>query len=114
MKILAPGNQGRGASDYSDRRGTWAKIHEEAFNPEGALRQWKSNIDWAKETGLMASLVVHPWMLMVNPGEFKVVKDVIRYACDQGAWMANVEGLIELATVQRTIGSGGPFQRMTQ
>lgn len=45
----------------------------------------------------MAGVVIHPWMLMINPGEVQVVKDVIRYAVDQGAWLATVDGLIELA-----------------
>jgi peptidoglycan/xylan/chitin deacetylase (PgdA/CDA1 family) len=34
---------------------------------------------------------------MINPGEVRVVKDVIKYARDQGAWFATVDGLIELA-----------------
>ena len=55
------------------------------------------NHDWAIETGQMAGLVVHPWMLMINPGEVQVVKDVIRYAKKEGAWFATVKGLIELA-----------------
>jgi peptidoglycan/xylan/chitin deacetylase (PgdA/CDA1 family) len=49
-----------------------------------------ANIDWAKENGRMAQLVIHPWMLMVNPGEVKVIKDLLIYARDQGAWMATV------------------------
>jgi hypothetical protein len=36
-------------------------------------------------------------MMMVNPDEVKVVKDVISYARNEGAWMATVGGLIELA-----------------
>ena len=62
-----------GASDYTDRRPYWAMVHEEAFSPEGARQKWMANIDWAKENGRMAGLVVHPWMLMINPGEVKVV-----------------------------------------
>lgn len=97
LKVLVPGDQNRGASDYTDRRFYWASVHEEAFSPEGARQKWMANIDWAKEQGLMTSLVVHPWMLMINPGEVQVVKDVINYARGQGAWLATVEGLIELA-----------------
>ena len=93
QKVLVPGGQSRGASDYTDRRPYWALVHEEAFSPEGARRKWMGNIDWAKENGCMAGLVVHPWMLMINAGEIQVVKDVIRYAVDQGAWMATVGGL---------------------
>ena len=54
-------------------------------------------IDAAKTSGQMAGLVVHPWMLMINPGEVQVVKDVVRYAVEEGCWMATVSGLIELA-----------------
>jgi peptidoglycan/xylan/chitin deacetylase (PgdA/CDA1 family) len=97
LKILVPGDQGRGFTDECDRRPYWALKHEEAFNPPGALKKWKVGIDWAKQNGGMASLVIHPWMLMVNPGELKVAKEVIRYAVDQGAWMVTVEGLIGLA-----------------
>lgn len=98
IKILVAGGKYRfGASDYTDRRPYWALAHEEAFSPTGARKKWMANIDKAKEMGAMAGLVVHPWMLMINPGEIQVVKDVIRYAVDQGAWMATVEGLIELA-----------------
>ncbi len=96
-KVLVPGGKGRGASDYTDRRPDWALVHEEAFSPEGARQKWMANIDWAKENGRMAGLVIHPWMLMINSGEVQVVKDVINYAHDQGAWMATVDGLIELA-----------------
>ena len=33
LKVLIPGDQHRGASDYTDRRPYWAKVHEEAFSP---------------------------------------------------------------------------------
>jgi len=102
LKVLLPGDQVRGASDYTDRRPDWAQVHEEAFNPEGARQQWMANIDWAKQNNSMASLVIHPWMLMVNPGEVKVVKDVLNYARDQGAWLATVGGLIELSLAQKS------------
>jgi len=97
LSILIPGALTRGASDYTDRRPYWALVHEEVFGPTSARARWFANIDWAKENDRMASLVIHPWMLMINAGEIQVVKDVIRYARDQGAWLANVEGLIELA-----------------
>lgn len=100
LKVLVPGDQNRGASDYTDRRFYWAQVHEEAFSPEGARQKWMADIDWAKAHGLMTSLVVHPWMLMINPGEVQVVKDVINYARHQGAWLATVAGLIELALAQ--------------
>ncbi|MDA0711134.1 MAG: polysaccharide deacetylase family protein [bacterium] len=96
-RVLVPGGQSRGASDYTDRRPYWADVHEEAFSPTYARKKWMDNLDWAKETGQMAGLVVHPWMLMINPGEVQVVKDVIRYAKKEGAWFATVKGLIELA-----------------
>jgi peptidoglycan/xylan/chitin deacetylase (PgdA/CDA1 family) len=102
LRILVPGSLNRGASDYTDRRPYWALVHEEAFSPTGARKKWMANIDWAKETGRMAGLVVHPWMLMINPGEIQVVKDVIRYARDQGGWLATVDGLIELALAQQS------------
>jgi len=95
--VLVPASQTRGASDYTDRRPDWALKHEEVFNPESALRKWKADIDWAKEHGRMAGLVVHPWMLTINAGEQKVVREVLRYAAEAGAWFATVDGLIELA-----------------
>lgn len=97
LKILVPGDQNRGASDYTDRRPYWALVHEEAFSPTSARQKWIAALDWAKANGRLFSLVIHPWMLMVNPGEIKVVKDVINYARDQGAWFGTVEGLIKLA-----------------
>jgi len=97
LKVLVPGGLSRGASDYTDRRPFWAALHEEAFSPTYARQKWMANLDWAKENGLMAGLVVHPWMLMINPGEVQVVKDVIRYAKDEGAWFATIGGLIDLA-----------------
>ncbi|MBT3602170.1 MAG: polysaccharide deacetylase family protein [Candidatus Latescibacteria bacterium] len=97
LKVLVPGGQNRGASDYTDRRPYWAELHEEAFSPTYARQKWMANLDWAKENSLMTGLVVHPWMLMINPGEVQVVKDVIRYAKDEGAWFATVKGLIDLA-----------------
>jgi peptidoglycan/xylan/chitin deacetylase (PgdA/CDA1 family) len=95
-QVLVPGGLGKGASDYTDRRPFWADLHEEAFSPTGARRKWMALIDWAKENRSMAGLVVHPWMLMINAGEVQVVKDVIRYAVDEGGWMATVGGLISL------------------
>ena len=97
LKVLVPGDRSRGASDYTDRRPYWALVHEEAFSPTDAREKWMGHIDRARADGGMAGLVVHPWMLMINPGEVQVVKDVIRYAVDQGAWMATVAGLIDLA-----------------
>ena len=75
----------------------WVAASEEAFSPINARQKWIDNLDWAKRNGLMAGLVIHPWMLMVNPGEVQVVKDVIHCARDIGAWFATVKGLIELA-----------------
>ena len=106
-KVLVPGGKGRGASDYTDRRPYWAELHEEAFSPTGARKKWMAMIDWAKENRSMAGLVVHPWMLMINPGEVQVVKDVVRYAVDEGCWMATVGGLIELAGDEDGKGAGG-------
>ncbi len=97
LQVLVPGGQSRGASDYTDRRPYWAAAYEEAFSPTNARQKWIDNLDWAKRNGLMAGLVIHPWMLMVNPGEVQVVKDVIHCARDMGAWFATVKGLIELA-----------------
>ncbi|MBE81531.1 polysaccharide deacetylase family protein [bacterium] len=96
--VLVPGGQGKGASDYTDRRPYWAELHEEAFSPTGARKMWMRLIDWAKKNQQMAALVVHPWMLMINPGEVQVVRDVLAYARDQGAWFAKVGGLIDLAS----------------
>lgn len=104
-RVLVPGGTSRGASDYTDRRPYWAELHEEAFSPTGARKKWMALIDWAKANNQMAGLVVHPWMLMINAGEVQVVRDVLRYAVDEGAWMATVGGLIELAGAER--GSGG-------
>jgi peptidoglycan/xylan/chitin deacetylase (PgdA/CDA1 family) len=100
LKVLVPGELSPIASDYTDRRPYWAAKHEEAFSPTNARSKWTADIDWAKENGRMASLVVHPWMLMINAGEVQVMKDVLRYARDQGAWMATVGGLIDLARAQ--------------
>jgi len=75
LKILVPGGQNRGASDYTDRRPYWALVHEEAFSPEGARRKWMANIDWAKENGRVAGLVIHPWMLMINPVVLQALDD---------------------------------------
>jgi peptidoglycan/xylan/chitin deacetylase (PgdA/CDA1 family) len=100
LKVLLPGALSRIASDYTDRRPYWALKHEEVFSPTDAKTKWMADIDWAKAHSRMASLVVHPWMLMINAGETQVVKDVIRHAQDQGAWMATVGGLIELALAQ--------------
>ena len=46
--VLVPGGEGRGASDYTDRRPDWAFTHEEAFSPTWARRKWMEDIDWAK------------------------------------------------------------------
>jgi peptidoglycan/xylan/chitin deacetylase (PgdA/CDA1 family) len=100
LRILVPGRLNRGGSDYTDRRPYWALKHEEVFSPTDARAIWKANVDWAKANGRMCGFVFHPWMLMINAGEIQVVKDLIRYARDQGAWMANVEGLIEMAKAQ--------------
>ena len=100
MKILVSGDRRRGASDYSARRRTWAEIHEEAFCPDVATRKWQAMIDWAKDNGRMCTLVVHPWMTMINAGEIKVIKDVITYARDQGAWMGTFDQLADLALAQ--------------
>ena len=96
-RVLVPGGLGKGASDYTDRRPFWADLHEEAFSPTGARQKWMALIDWAKENRSMTGIVVHPWMLMINAGEVRVVKDVIKYAVDEGCWMATVKGLISLA-----------------
>lgn len=105
--VLVPGGVGRGASDYTDRRPYWAELHEEAFSSTGARAKWTAMIDEAKKDGTMAGLVVHPWMLMINPGEVQVVKEVIRYAVDEGAWMATVGGLIRLGRGAGGRGAGG-------
>jgi peptidoglycan/xylan/chitin deacetylase (PgdA/CDA1 family) len=99
-KILIPGAQGRGASDYTDRRIDWAAIHEEAFSPAGARKKWMAMIDWAKQNNTMCSLVVHPWMLVANPGEVQVVKDIVRYARDQGGWLGTFDQVADLAKAQ--------------
>jgi len=96
-RVLVPGGKGRGDSDYTDRRPYWAELHEEAFSPTGARKKWMALIDWAETNGQMAGLVVHPWMLMINAGEVQVVKDVLTYAKERGAWFATVSGLIDLA-----------------
>ena len=98
LRVVVPGAEGRGASDYTDRRPDWADAHEEAFSPEGAREKWRANIDRAERNGHMATLVIHPWMLVINAGEIQVVKDVIRHAKDRGAWFATVAGLIEMAS----------------
>jgi peptidoglycan/xylan/chitin deacetylase (PgdA/CDA1 family) len=97
LRVLIPGNQNRGGSDYTDRRPDWAGAHEEVFSPQRAKKKWMADIDWAKENSRMCGVVFHPWMLMINPGEVQVLKDVISYARNQGAWFATVEGLITLA-----------------
>lgn len=96
LQVLVMGDQGRGASDYSSRRRTWARVHEEAFSPEGATQKWKGMIDWARENGSLCGLVIHPWMMMINPGEVKVVREVISYARDQGGWMGTYDALADM------------------
>ncbi|MBT3269756.1 polysaccharide deacetylase family protein [Candidatus Poribacteria bacterium] len=96
-RVVVPGADARGASDYTDRRPDWADAHEEAFSPEGAREKWLANVDWAEKHGRMASLVIHPWMLVINAGEIQVVKDVIRHAKGRGAWFATIAGLIDMA-----------------
>ncbi len=44
---------------------------------------------------------------MINAGEQKVVREVLRYAAEEGAWFATVEGLIELASSARPAGAEG-------
>jgi Tfp pilus assembly ATPase PilU len=39
-------------------------------------------------------------MTMINAGEIKVIKDVITYARDQGAWMGTFDQLADLALAQ--------------
>ena len=98
LRVVVPGADGRGASDYTDRRPDWAGAHEEVFSPDGARDKWIANIDWAEEHGRMTTLVIHPWMLAINAGEVQVVKDVLRYARGRGAWFATVAGLIDMAS----------------
>jgi len=100
LRVLVPPDQARGASDWSDRRRDEPWI-EEAFSPEGARQKWMALIDDAKAQGRMCSLVIHPWMLMINPGEVQVVKDVINYAREQGAWLGTYDQLAGLAQAQR-------------
>jgi peptidoglycan/xylan/chitin deacetylase (PgdA/CDA1 family) len=96
-KMLVLGSNTFLSSDYTDRRPYWALKHEEAFSPAGARTKWKALIDQTKAAGGIYMPVIHPWMLMVNAGEMQVVRDVIRYAVDQGGWMATVGGLLEMA-----------------
>ena len=69
LRVLVPSGQSRGASDYTDRRPFWAAAYEEAFGPTNARQKWIGNLNWAKMNGLMARVVIHSWMLTVNPGE---------------------------------------------
>ena len=75
LRVLVPGGQSRGASIIQIAAPYWAAASEEAFSPTNARQKWIDNLDWAKRNGLMAGLVIHPWMLVVNPGEVQVVKD---------------------------------------
>ena len=50
-----------------------------------------------KPTNTLTDLVIHPWMLTINAGEVQVVKGLLRYAKEEGAWFATVAGLIDLA-----------------
>ncbi|MBV7332054.1 polysaccharide deacetylase family protein [Chloroflexi bacterium TSY] len=97
--ILVNADLAEGASDWSDRRRDEPWI-EEAFSPTRAREKWMAMIDRAKSQERMCSLVIHPWMLMINPGEVQVVKDVITYAREQGAWLGTYDQLADLAVAQ--------------
>ncbi len=57
---------------------------------------WKT-LTGRKPTNTLTDLVIHPWMLTINAGEVQVVKDLLRYAKEEGAWFATVAGPIDLA-----------------
>jgi peptidoglycan/xylan/chitin deacetylase (PgdA/CDA1 family) len=85
-QVLALAGRRRGVSDWSARRQEWPWI-EEPWSAGGARERWQAEIDRAGEEGALFSLVVHPWMLHINEGEWGVLRDVLRHARDRGAWL---------------------------
>ncbi|MBI3972808.1 MAG: polysaccharide deacetylase family protein [Chloroflexi bacterium] len=94
--ILAPAGGRLGASDWSARRREWPWI-EEPWSADGARIEWRRRIDRAAETGALFSLVVHPWMLHINEGEWSVVRDVVAHARTRGAWLTTFGELAAMA-----------------
>ena len=90
--IIARGGQRVGATDWSARRREWPWI-EEPWSAGGARELWRRGVDRAAQTGALFSLVIHPWMLHINEGEWAVVRDTIAHARDQGAWMVTYRDL---------------------
>lgn len=85
--VLAPAGRRFGASDWSARRREWPWI-EEPWTADCARQAWRRGIDRAAEVGALFCLVIHPWMLHINEGEWAVVRDTIEHARRRDAWMA--------------------------
>jgi peptidoglycan/xylan/chitin deacetylase (PgdA/CDA1 family) len=94
--ILAPAGRRVGNSDWSSRRREWPWI-EEPWTADGARAAWRHSTDRAAATGALQTVVVHPWMLHINEGEWAVVQDTIAYARDNGAWMTTFGAVADLA-----------------
>jgi len=54
-------------------------------------------VDQAHEQQVLFSPVIHPWMLHINEGEIGVVRDVLAYARERGAWMTTYAEVAERA-----------------
>jgi peptidoglycan/xylan/chitin deacetylase (PgdA/CDA1 family) len=100
--ILARAGKWLGASDWSARRQEWPWI-EEPWSAEEARVKWRGLVDQAYEISSLVSFVIHPWMLHINEGEIPVVRDVLQYARERGAWMTTYGALAERA--QKLAGS---------
>ena len=99
--ILAPAGGRIGGTDWSARRREWPWI-EEPWSAGGARKRWRADIDRARETGAVYTLVIHPWMLHINEGEWAVVRDTIAHARDSGAWFTTYGALASLAKQRYT------------
>lgn len=93
--ILVPGGGALTIGDWTDRRRDWP-WNDDVFCSGTAARRWTSAIDTAREEGRMCTLVVHPWMLHTNEHELQVLKQVIAYARERGAWMPTYDDLADL------------------
>lgn len=94
--ILARAGRWLGASDWSARRREWPWI-EEPWSPETARQKWRALVDQAHDAGTLVSYVVHPWMFHINEGELPVIREVLAYARERGAWMTTYGTLAERA-----------------
>src|SRR5262249_37441278 len=92
--ILVPGQRNFGVSDWSGRRREWPWI-EEPWSSETALQRWTETIDRAKTEGTMMTIVIHPWMLHINEGEVKVVRQILRHAVEEDGWLTSYGAIVD-------------------